>query len=100
MNKSDSHNALCVVICIDFEGAACVANSRHWFTTSFLWRKVPESDARSVREWSPLPCGYVAGAGCKHGDGDAGERREGEVVHCWTVSSVVGLSTNDGESRA
>ena len=25
-------------------------NSKHWFTTSFfLWRKVPESDARSVR---------------------------------------------------
>ena len=24
------------------------ANSKHWFTTSFLWRKVPESDARSV----------------------------------------------------
>ena len=23
-------------------------NSKHWFTTSFLWRKVPESDARSV----------------------------------------------------
>ena len=25
-------------------------NSRHWFKTSFLWRKVPESDARSVSE--------------------------------------------------
>ena len=24
------------------------ANSKHWFTTSFLWREVPESDARSV----------------------------------------------------
>ena len=24
------------------------SNSKHWFTTSFLWRKVPESDARSV----------------------------------------------------
>ena len=23
-------------------------NSKHWFTTSFLWRRVPESDARSV----------------------------------------------------
>ena len=23
-------------------------NSKHWFTTSFLWNKVPESDARSV----------------------------------------------------
>ena len=23
-------------------------NSKHWFTTSFLSRKVPESDARSV----------------------------------------------------
>ena len=22
-------------------------NSKHWFTTFFLWRKVPESDARS-----------------------------------------------------
>ena len=24
------------------------ANSNHWFTTSFLWRKVPEGGARSV----------------------------------------------------
>ena len=24
------------------------ANSEHWFTTSFLWRKVPEGDARIV----------------------------------------------------
>ena len=24
------------------------ANSKHWFTTSFLWRKVPERDARSM----------------------------------------------------
>ena len=24
-------------------------NSNYWFTTSFLWRKVPESDAQSVR---------------------------------------------------
>ena len=24
------------------------SNSKHWFTTSLLWRKVPESDARSV----------------------------------------------------
>ena len=23
-------------------------NSKHWFTTSFLWRRVPESEARSV----------------------------------------------------
>ena len=23
-------------------------NSKHWFTTSFLWRRVPESYARSV----------------------------------------------------
>ena len=23
-------------------------NSKHWLTTSFLWRKVPESDVRSV----------------------------------------------------
>ena len=30
-------------------GTYC-SNSKHWFTTSFfLWRKVPESDARSVR---------------------------------------------------
>ena len=27
-------------------------NSTHWFTTSFLWRKVPESGARSV---TPTP---------------------------------------------
>ena len=27
---------------------AANANSKHCFTTSFLWRKVPESDARSV----------------------------------------------------
>ena len=27
---------------------AWTSNSKHWFTTSFLWRKVPESDARSV----------------------------------------------------
>ena len=26
----------------------CWTNSRHWFTTSFFGRKVPESDARSV----------------------------------------------------
>ena len=26
------------------------SNSKHWFTTSLLWRKVPESDARSVTE--------------------------------------------------
>ena len=63
-----------------------------------IWRKVPESDARGVHEWSPLPCGYVAGAGCKHGEGGAGDRRGGEVVHCWTVASVAGMSTNDGES--
>ena len=33
-----------------FQVCVCVykANSKHWFTTSFLWRKVPESDARSV----------------------------------------------------
>ena len=24
------------------------ADSKHWFTASFLWRKVPESDARSM----------------------------------------------------
>ena len=24
------------------------ANSKHWFTTFFLWRKVPESDVWSV----------------------------------------------------
>ena len=24
------------------------ANSKHWFTTPFFWRKVPESDARNV----------------------------------------------------
>ena len=24
------------------------ADSKHWFMTSFLWRKVPESDAQSV----------------------------------------------------
>ena len=29
-------------------GCILVTNSKHWFTTSFLWRKVPESDARSV----------------------------------------------------
>ena len=30
-------------------GMASRSNSKHWFTTSFLpWRKVPESDARSV----------------------------------------------------
>ena len=29
------------------------ANSKHWFTTSFLqeWRRVPESDARSVERF-------------------------------------------------
>ena len=26
--------------------------SKHWFTTSLLWRKVPESDARSVKATS------------------------------------------------
>ena len=26
------------------------AHSKHWFTASFLWRKVPESDARSLEE--------------------------------------------------
>ena len=29
--------------------ATALSNSKHWFTTSFLWRKVPESDARSVQ---------------------------------------------------
>ena len=29
-------------------GSTFCANSKHWFTTSFLWRKVPESGARSV----------------------------------------------------
>ena len=32
------------------EPAGVEANSKHWFTTSFLpWRKVPESNAGSVR---------------------------------------------------
>ena len=33
------------------EKKAVHANSKHWFTTSFLqlWRKVQESDARSVQ---------------------------------------------------
>ena len=35
---------VCVCVCV----CACVSNSKHWFTTSFLWRKVPESGARSV----------------------------------------------------
>ena len=34
--------------------SAYVPNSKHCFTTSFLpWRKVPESDARSVRTYRP-----------------------------------------------
>ena len=36
------------------------ANSKHWFTTYFLWRKVPESDARSVRQ--TLPCYMMTNA--------------------------------------
>ena len=32
-----------------------VPNSKYWFTTSFLWRKVPESDARSVPRSHCLP---------------------------------------------
>ena len=34
---------------------AAETNSKHWFTTSFLWRKVPESDAWSVRQGPSLP---------------------------------------------
>ena len=30
-------------------------NSKHWFTTSFFWRKVPESDARSVVRTDTTP---------------------------------------------
>ena len=32
-------------------------NSKHWFTTSFLWRKVPESDAQ--REPPPPPPPHI-----------------------------------------
>ena len=31
-----------------FPSLTSTKNSKHWFTTSFLWRKVPESGARSV----------------------------------------------------
>jgi len=33
-----------------------VSDSKHWFTTSFLWRKVPESDARSLEEGAGKRC--------------------------------------------
>ena len=55
-----------------------MANSRHWFTTSFLRRNVPESDARSVREWSPLPCSHVAGRGVNTGTGMLAKGEEGK----------------------
>ena len=31
-------------------GTGAAPDSKHWFTTSFLWRKVPESDARRVEQ--------------------------------------------------
>ena len=31
-------------------------NSKHWFMTSFLWRKVPESPSRSVGPALGAPC--------------------------------------------
>ena len=44
-----SDRAICKLQALE-EGAGkrcSESNSKHWFTTSFLWRKVPESDARS-----------------------------------------------------
>ena len=43
---------------------AWTSHSKQWFTTSFLWRKVPESNARSVHgrrtcrtmSWSACAC--------------------------------------------
>ena len=35
-------------------------NSNHWFTTSFLRKKVPESDARSVSGTQPEGGGVMA----------------------------------------
>ena len=32
----------------DSRVAMAEPNTKHWFTTSFFWRKVPESGARSV----------------------------------------------------
>ena len=39
-----------VIVNVHSYGAVSLhaANSKHWFTTSFLWRKVPESEAWSV----------------------------------------------------
>ena len=43
---------VCVCVCFYMEHkyfhTRKKAHSRHWFTTSILWRKLPESDARSV----------------------------------------------------
>ena len=36
-------------------------DSKHWFTTSFLWRKVPESDARSMRLGLTSDCCWQSG---------------------------------------
>ena len=38
----------CLVSSVKLPSSLGGPNSKHWFTTSFLWRKVPESDARSV----------------------------------------------------
>ena len=51
------------------DGFGARANSKHWFTTSFLWRKVSESDAGSVgRTVTPYLCT------CQPGDPQRGLR--------------------------
>ena len=44
-------------------GEGTRANSKDWFTTSFLWRKVPKSGARSVGTRGVVGGGGGAGGG-------------------------------------
>ena len=49
-------------------------NSKHWFTTSYLhWRKVPESDARSV--------GKNKRAGVGHKESFVGRHEKHALMH-------------------
>ena len=59
MGSDESHFCVSLLIVRDSctESVSCTdPNSKHWFTTSFLWRKVPESDARSVEEGAGKRC--------------------------------------------
>ena len=62
------------------------ANSKHWFTTSFLWRKVPESGARSVDHTARSPSTQTPSTGLRHPS--FGGRCRKAVLGVWTTRPV------------